>query len=282
MRTALRSLERFLLPNQCVACEQLVSASRPDVLLCTVCRARLQPLVGGCARCHQPLPPVGPCRFCAEWPEGLRWVCSAVWLGDEARALLHHLKYQRYAALAEVAADTIIRSLGQRPTGLLCPIPLGRRRLGRRGYNQAAVIAQALARRWNLPLAPGALTRVRETRSQTALDAVQRRRNVAGAFVAAPPPAALRQERQERQARCARREASIPVSPASSASDGVVRGGVAAPGRGGGAAVILVDDVLTTGATVAAAAAAVEAAGWHTIGAVTFARALPFVRRAVL
>jgi predicted amidophosphoribosyltransferase len=42
----------------------------------------------------------------------------------------------------------------------------------------------------------------------------------------------------------------------------------------------LVDDVLTTGATLAAAAAALAAAGWSEVGAVTFARALPFELRA--
>jgi predicted amidophosphoribosyltransferase len=45
-------------------------------------------------------------------------------------------------------------------------------------------------------------------------------------------------------------------------------------------AVILVDDVLTTGATLVAAATALGAAGWRTVGAVTFARALPYELRA--
>jgi ComF family protein len=39
---------------------------------------------------------------------------------------------------------------------------------------------------------------------------------------------------------------------------------------------ILVDDVLTTGATLASAAEALLDAGWVEVGAVTFARALPF------
>lgn len=185
----------------------------------------------------------------------IRFVHSAVWLEEEAREILHHLKYGGYWALAEVTADVIDRSLLVRPTGVLCPIPLGRRRLRDRGYNQAELIARALAQRWQLPLLAGLLRRTRETRSQTALDPARRKRNVADAFSA---------------------------SPASPASGGVVvRGRAAGEGKRGGA-IILVDDVLTTGATVAAGAAALERAGWENVAAVTFARALPFEQRAVL
>jgi predicted amidophosphoribosyltransferase len=42
----------------------------------------------------------------------------------------------------------------------------------------------------------------------------------------------------------------------------------------------LIDDVLTTGATLVAAATALGAAGWSAVGAITFARALPYERRA--
>jgi predicted amidophosphoribosyltransferase len=43
----------------------------------------------------------------------------------------------------------------------------------------------------------------------------------------------------------------------------------------------LVDDVLTTGATLSAAAGALWEGGWSEIGAVTFARALPYSAKAV-
>ena len=47
------------------------------------------------------------------------------------------------------------------------------------------------------------------------------------------------------------------------------------------ATVIIVDDVLTTGATLCAAATALAGAGWASVGAVTFARALPVERRVI-
>ena len=243
MNGALRALQRFLLPNACVACEGAVERSRPDALVCTPCLARLRSVGSGCERCQQPLPPVGPCRFCDAWPAELAWARSAVWLGPEARELIHHLKYEGFTSLGPTLAGVIVKAVRTPEPALIVPIPLGQRRARERGYNQAEVLAAALAARWRLPLSTRTLTRARDTRSQTALAPEQRRDNVAGAFRAAAPPGA--------QAR----------KPHASA-------------------VILVDDVLTTGATLAAAAASLAGAGWHRVGAVTFARALPYAIRA--
>lgn len=237
---ALQSLERLFLPNACVACDRLVGAQDPDALVCGSCRLRLKPLLGGCDRCRQPLPLIGPCRFCAAWPAQLVWARSAVWLDGEARQIVHHLKYAGYWRLASLLADTIVRHVARPSGAALVPIPLARRRLRERGYNQAALIARALGRRWKIPVGEELLTREREAGSQTALTPEQRLANVAGTFAAPPAPAA---------------------------------GGA---GEGG---VIIVDDVLTTGATLCAAAASLAAGGWQRVAAVTFARALPFERR---
>ncbi len=248
----LQAVERFLLPNVCVACEGPIERPRPDGLVCGMCRARLGTLVGGCDRCAQPLPPIGPCRFCADWPEVLTWVRSAVWLSDQAREIVHHLKYEGYRTLANEIAEIVAQRMPRRPRGILVPIPLGRRRLGARGYNQAAEIARALAARWKLPLSEGLLRRTRDTRTQTTLAPEEREKNVRGAFVASP--ATVGDERRWRA--------------------------MAAPvGEPPQATVILIDDVLTTGATLAAAARSLEEAGWKQIGAVTFARAFPFASR---
>lgn len=229
--STLHALERLLLPNACVSCGSLVEQSRPDELVCLVCRSRLRGLSNGCVRCRQPLPPVGPCRFCAAWPPELQYATSAVWLGDEARKIVHYMKYRGYSRLSLTAAEVIGRLVSQPEGCVLVPIPLARRRLRQRGYNQAAEIARELGRIWRLPVDAGVLDRVRETRTQTELDPQARIENVQGAFAAKRPTGAER--------------------------------------------VILIDDVLTTGATLAAAATALAAAGWGSVGAVSFARAMP-------
>ncbi len=181
MRLA-RALERFLLPNACVCCVRSVPRATPDVLTCSVCRARLRPLGRGCGRCGQPVPPIGPCRFCADWPPELTRVRSAVWLTDEARDLVHHLKYEGLPRLADELADVMVKSLRRAPTGCLVPIPLVSRRERSRGYNQAERLAVALGKRWRMRVESGALHRRRDTKSQTALAPDARWANVADAF----------------------------------------------------------------------------------------------------
>ncbi|MSR07426.1 MAG: ComF family protein [Gemmatimonadetes bacterium] len=242
---AVSDVARLLLPNACVACGRLVE-SDPDALLCGVCRVRLRPMRPGCPRCAQPLPPVGPCRFCARWVPELTRVRSAVWLTPEAREVAHHLKYDDYPALATLVGAIIARDVAKPESGCLIPIPLGAQRLRSRGYNQAGKIARALAGHWGLPVSETALRRARETPSQTSLTPEARLANVTGAFAAFPPPSERR--------------------------------------NGSGAtempAAILVDDVLTTGATLSEAAQALAGAGWGPVMAVTFARAEPFEIRA--
>jgi len=74
-------------------------------------------------------------------------------------------------------------SLADRPE-VIVPVPLHRRRLAMRGFNQATEIAQPVSRRLGLPLRPGACVRVRHTIEQSSLSGRARRRNLVGAFVA--------------------------------------------------------------------------------------------------
>ncbi len=237
---AAKSLERFLLPNACIVCGAVMPVKEIDGLVCPVCRSRARRISAGCERCHQPLPPVGPCRFCAEWSPTIRWARSVFWLDGVTRTVVHHLKYENCPGLADLIADFMVEHLPRPDGGWLVPVPAARRRLRARGYNQALLMAQCLGRRWGLPVAAGVLRRVRETKTQTALTPAGRLANVAGAFVATEAPTMIR----------------TPVSQVRQA--------------------ILVDDVLTTGATLDAAATALAAAGWPVVGAVTFARAMPF------
>jgi predicted amidophosphoribosyltransferase len=186
----LRALERFLLPNACVVCGAPAPAHDPDQLVCGVCRSRLRALPAGCARCRQPLPPVGPCRFCRDWPPELASAWSAVWLDDPARIVVHHLKYDGLASAGRDIARIVARRGPPPAHGVLVPVPLGTRRLRARGFNQAAAIAAALGVEWRLAVDDRLLVRTRETGTQTALGPAQRLGNTRGAFAARPCPGA--------------------------------------------------------------------------------------------
>jgi ComF family protein len=104
---------------------------------------------------------------------------------------------------------------------VIVPVPLSRSRLLRRHFNQAALLAQDIARGTHLEYAPLALVRIKKTRQQVGLTRRERQLNVAGAF-------------------------RVPEAYLS-----VVRG----------RHVLLIDDVITTGATVGACAKALKRAG---------------------
>ncbi len=67
------------------------------------------------------------------------------------------------------------------PAGVLIPVPLHPDRLRERGFNQSALLAQALATA-DLPVIDDCLARLRPTQVQMTLGHEERKRNVAGAF----------------------------------------------------------------------------------------------------
>ena len=69
---------------------------------------------------------------------------------------------------------------------LLVPVPLAAHRMQTRGYNQAALLADALGNRIGVERQLAGLARMRETPAQVALGWAERYANVAGAFKAAP------------------------------------------------------------------------------------------------
>ena len=179
----LTGVERWLLPAACLLCSEPIPEREDDALICDLCRLRWRPIPHPmCARCGQPSFRGLECRLCAEWPEGLTRVRSAVWLEGSAREAVHQLKYEGWSRAGEAMAEAMRRLEPLTRQVSLIPIPLGGRRQRQRGYNQSERIAAALGDRIGAPLRSDLLQRVRETRTQTALTPEARHANVAGAF----------------------------------------------------------------------------------------------------
>lgn len=242
LRAAARWGLDLLLPAQCLSCRALVG--EPGCLcahcfgeahliaapFCRVCGLALAGLAAISGRAEIDL----ACARCLSDPPDYERARAVFAFGDVAKRLVHGLKYHDRLEgrasfgewLARAGADFLTAA------DLIVPVPLHYFRLVRRRYNQAAILARALAERSGVPAAPLALSRVRDTRSQTGLSAEERARNVKGAFT--------------------------------------VRKGFA--GRLKGAHIVLVDDVLTTGATAGACARALKKAGAREVSVLTLAR----------
>ena len=169
----------LLLPRRCAVC------GRPGGLACAECLAAL-PRLGGpdCARCGAPTAwPVPRCRECSGRRIAFASARAAVAYYGPARDLVSAWKQRGLRGLAVVAADVIANTVAQPDAELLTFVPPDGDRSVKRGHHPAERLALELGRRWDLPVV-GMLGRARTVRPQRGLKLVERRRNVAGAFVA--------------------------------------------------------------------------------------------------
>lgn len=104
------------------------------------------------------------------------------------RDAIHALKYEGMFGVAPALAALMVEQWPDwtAPIDRIVPIPLHPERERERGYNQTILLADHLCQRLDLPCDKEGLRRIRHTRPQVGLDRVQRKENVAGAFVARP------------------------------------------------------------------------------------------------
>jgi ComF family protein len=175
------------------------------------------------------------CAACLARPPVFAWARSAIAYDDSSRDLILGFKHSDRLEAAPLFARWLFASCGDRVSqaDLLVPVPLHWRRLLHRKYNQAAILAQGLAKLTGVPADTQVLVRPRLSVSQGEMTSARARlRNVARAFTT---PAKI-------------------------------------SGRVKGRNVVVVDEVLTTGATVNACCRALMRAGAASVSSVTLAR----------
>ncbi len=187
-------LLRALLPLSCSLC-----AADSDDLLCPGCAAQFfgsDAAVPRCPCCANPLPAGADkqlCGACRSHRPAFDVTLVAADYTMPIDQLVLQLKFGHRLALATLYArllrDAVLQQPGFALPALLCPVPLGPRRLAERGYNQALEIARPLARSLGVALHPRLAVRMRDTTAQSSVAPDQRQQNIAGAF--AIPDAAL-------------------------------------------------------------------------------------------
>jgi len=195
----LKTILNFLYPPDCAVC------SRPQPLdsrrrVCAGCLASIERITEPfCSRCGAPIATggadqAGECERCRESPprfavarSALRYHPTADHQAGTVGSMIRRLKY----GLDQSLAPALDECVGDRfpferqMHDLVVSIPLHRTRLRWRGYNQAALLGAAVARRIGCPFDATVLARVRSTPPQTALNHRLRARNVRHAFALA-------------------------------------------------------------------------------------------------
>ncbi len=169
----------LLLPQRCVVC------GTRGVQLCETCLERLPRIVPPlCERCGTPTAwPVRRCRECAGRRIAFTTARSAVQYDDAVRSLVAGWKERALRRLVQ-SAVTLVLEVVQRPeASIVTFVPPDPDRGLKRGHHPPGRLAEELARSWELPV-EGLLRRCRAAKRQRGLSRAERRRNVAGAFVA--------------------------------------------------------------------------------------------------
>jgi len=182
---SLRSIAHRLWPPTCVLCDE---TGMPGWDLCRPCYQELPRNVCCCPRCAQPLPVSYLCGHCQKSLPNFD-ITYAPFLYDGAISyLVTGLKFRRRLAYARVLGQLFAEVLQTQPNRPECliPVPLHRKRRVQRGFNQSLEIARVIANRLDIAMDAGLCQRIIDTPHQSGLTADERRKNLQGAFRAAP------------------------------------------------------------------------------------------------
>lgn len=236
-----------VLPRRCLACGITLSAGPAAAGLCHPCWAQIRFLGRPqCDRCgdpfDEPQPPATLCGACIAHPPTYDRARAVMAYGTVSGRLIQGFKHGDRTHAAPAFGAWLARAGSEliTATDLIVPVPLHRRRLHRRRYNQAAMLAHALCAHYRRDEAHGA-PQVRPPRVRTDL-----------LIRARPTPS---QQGRGRSARAAN-----------------VRRAFAVPADLSGTRVLLIDDVFTTGATVAECARVLRRAGAASVDVLTIAK----------
>ncbi|XVO81204.1 ComF family protein [Pseudomonas chlororaphis] len=177
----------------CLLCDE--PADTPQAI-CTACETELPWLGDHCQVCALPLPAAGlTCGQCLKRPPAFAQVVAPWRYGFPVDSLISRFKHNGKWPFGRLLAELLAQSLQHRfsedlpqPDALL-PVPLARKRLRQRGYNQAAMLARWLGEILQIPCDETSLLRTQDTPSQQGLDARARQRNLRHAFALMPEAA---------------------------------------------------------------------------------------------
>jgi ComF family protein len=232
-----RGVLDFVYPPRCLVCQGEVDRSG---VLCPACWKRLRfisaPL---CRRCGLPFEydpgPDAVCASCIAEPPLFDRARTPLAYDDASRPMLIGLKHDRLHAMRTLGAWMLREGAPLlQDADIVCAVPLHRGRMLSRGYNQAALLSNFVARESGIEAIPDLLVRQRRTISQGGLSRSGRQRNIRNAFAVHPKWKA----------------------------------------RVKGARIVVVDDVLTTGATVGECCRTLRRAGAANVDVLCAARVI--------
>ena len=167
-------------PQWCVGC------GVEGNFICPSCRRSLPQIVPPlCIKCGKPQPDGVLCPGCVDWQAEIDGIRSPFRFDGVIRQAVYQLKYRNLRALAAPLAQLLGDYLVTNPVlgEVLVSVPLHRKRLRERGYNQSDLLAKELGRLAHLTVVEDCLIRQCHAPPQARTSSVaERYSNVAGVF----------------------------------------------------------------------------------------------------
>jgi competence protein ComFC len=174
----------IIFPKFCFFCQ------KEGDYLCEDCLATLEISQGNFCLCENPINVFagGKCRKCSSKKlDGLYFALP--YQNKKVKNLIHQFKYEPFVKeLAEPLASLIITyfQLAEKEKDfkdfIIIPVPLERKRLKWRGFNQSEEIGKKLADFFQIPLFDNVLLKIKETKTQVELDGETRKENLKKVF----------------------------------------------------------------------------------------------------
>jgi ComF family protein len=186
-----REALRIVLPSFCVVCRRDLPWRDRSMSCCGACWRSLPRIDGAkCRTCALPLPAAGedtraPCISCSTDEQPLTWCDSWGEYRDGLERVLHAFKFERHDFLATPLAHLMRDTLRERDFDAVVPVPMHPKKRRKRGYNQAELLAVALAESIAKRADASLLTKTVERETQSTLARAERASNVRNTFAAA-------------------------------------------------------------------------------------------------
>ena len=195
MRSHIKKIAAIILdalfPSQCASCKKEGS------FLCAECFEKHTHSGNWyCPHCKKRIPPATDthCSTNCKKHSKIDAVFSIGYYANPAlRELLHIYKFSSVAEIGALLGKKLATELANNNAcittdTLVIPVPLHKKRLRSRGFNQAEVLARHIAEALNLPLLTNILIKTKRTPPQSGIDDHEKRRdNVAGVFTVIKP-----------------------------------------------------------------------------------------------
>ena len=183
----------ILFPRICLHCKNDIHHLNENIL-CLACLRQLKQISGFfCAKCGKPIDSGMHCYHCKKLKikPKCSFIRSAFIFNEPMRSAIHEYKYNCKPYLSKTLGlwmrETLKTNSEFKDFSFLLPVPLARKKLAQRGFNQSDLLADIIAEKKDFEVIKDAVIRIKNTKPQATLNKEARKTNISGAFSALKP-----------------------------------------------------------------------------------------------